>query len=462
MKRNSIRWILITVFTLLLAMVIPLTASAASKNIRVYVDDVEMKFDVPPDVVNQRTMVPVRAIFETLGAKVDWIPEEKGIHATTDTIDVYMQLGNPQITVNGVVTELDVAPYATNNRTLVPLRAVAEAFSASVTWVQDTSSVIIYSYDEKYDPKLDKTASEVFDSRHLRTSQDSDEYVDLRLTGTSKLRAIFKTADPNVISFAVRINNGSLIGVTDVKPNTRCSTLLDLSEYDIPNRAVLEVYTLEKGQKLYQSYIYRCIYLEKTGGTYNFASSMMWDYNRDILAKWVEPRTFLDDNISEKMIELSNSICAGITDEYQKLLAIHDYVAENMYYDMDDYRNKGTHSYAGIDDLMENKRSVCQGYADLLTLLVRAQGIPCRQIVGYALGMSTGGYWNENNIHQTNSNHAWNQAYVNHRWVNIDATWDSGNVYENGEYIYGGIDNHLYFDISHLFLSFNHKILEIK
>ena len=59
-------------------------------------------------------------------------------------------------------------------------------------------------------------------------------------------------------------------------------------------------------------------------------------------------------------------------------------------------------------------------------------------------------------------NHAWNQAYVDHRWVNIDATWDSNNIYENGQYIYGGIDYYLYFDISNLYLSYNHKILGIQ
>ncbi len=447
--------------TLLFAAVVPLTASAASSDISVFIDGTEVKFDVPPAMVNNRTMVPMRAIFETLGAEVEWIPEESGIRATTDTLDVYMQLDNPQITINGVVTELDVAPYLTNNRTLVPLRAVAEAFSASVTWVQDTSSVVIFSHDERYEKELDQTATEVFDPRHLRTSQDGVEYVDLRLTGPSRLRVTFYTSNPETKEFAVRINNGDLIAITAVKPNTKNYAYIDLSEYSFPNPSVLEVYTRDADETKYWSYIYRCIYLEKVNGTYQFASSKMWDYNQEFLSEWVDPRMYLGSNIPEDVIALSDSICKGITDDYKKLLAIHDYVAENMYYDMDDFYNKGSHNYAGVEDLLDNKRSVCQGYADLMTMLVRAQKIPCRQLVGYALGLTSAGTWNNNNINATTLNHAWNQAYVNHRWINIDATWDSDNVYENGEYVYGGIDYHLYFDISNLFMSYNHKILEI-
>ena len=228
-----LKWLVpMLVIMLLFTAVIPLTVSAAN-NISVFVDGTEMVFDVPPAVVNERTMVPVRAIFERLGAKVEWIPEENGIRATTDTLDIYMQLGKPQITVNGTVTELDVAPYATNNRTLVPLRAVAEAFSASVNWVQETSSVVIFSPDERYQKELDKTANDVFDPRHIRTSQNGVEYVDLWLTGESKLRVLFKTNDPTTKAFAVRFDQGKLTGVTDVTPDKRCSVILDLNDYGL-------------------------------------------------------------------------------------------------------------------------------------------------------------------------------------------------------------------------------------
>ena len=464
MKNRTARLWLGFVVCLLFAVVMPMTVSAAASNISVYVDGTALTFDVPPMVVNQRTMLPLRAVFEFLGAEVEWIQEENGIRATTDTLDLYMQLGNPEMTVNGVVYPLDVAPFAVDGRTLIPVRAVSEAFSATVDWEQETSSVKITTYDERYARELDRSLTESYDPYHVQTSNGDVESVSLDLI-QSRLRVTFKTLDPKIESIAIRINNGSLVGVTDLKDKktgvrTAVATV-NLSTLDIPDRAVVEVYTKNKGETRYYSYIYRCLYMEKDGQYYRFCESKMWEHNYAILSEWVDPREYLGGNIPDAVMELSNTICEGITDDYQKVLKLHDWVAENLYYDMDDYYNKGTHSFAGVEDLLINKHSVCQGYADLVTLLVRAQGIPCRQIYGYALGLSAVGYWTDDNMGRTKDNHAWNQVYVDHRWINIDATWDSDNVYENAEYVYGGIDYYLYFDVANYFLSYSHKILSI-
>lgn len=459
---KTLRLLLLVLLTTGLLLCLPMTVSAAEMNISVIVDGTQLEFDVPPAVVNQRTMVPMRYIFEFLGAQVEWIPEESGIRATTETLDLYMQLGNPEMTINGEVYTLDAPPYATDGRTLVPLRAVAEAFSAQVGWVQETTTVVIETPDGKYAEALDCTLDETVDPYHLCTTKSDVEYFDLTLKN-NRLNVVCMTKNPKMQQFAIRINQGDLLEVTDVRTGKETAASVNLDELTIPDRAVLEIYTKDDDETSYWSYVYRSLYIEKVGGVYQFAASRMWEHNTAILGEWIDPRTYLpaEGSIPEAIAALSNTICDGITDEYEKLLTIHDWVAENLYYDMDDYRNSGSHSYAGVEDLLVGKRSVCQGYADLLTMLVRAQGIPCRQISGYALGMSATGYWTDDNVDRTASNHAWNQAYVNHRWVNLDATWDSDNVYENGEYIYGGIDYYLYFDTANLFLSYSHKILSI-
>ena len=466
MKNKTARLVLGFVLCLLTVVIMPLTVSAAENDISVVVDGTTLTFDVPPTVVNQRTMLPLRAVFEFLGAEVEWIPEENGIRATTDTLDLYMQLGNPEMTVNGVVYPLDAAPFAINGRTLIPVRAVSEAFAAEVEWIQETSTVKIATYDERYARALDQTVDESYDPYHVQTSYGDVESVSLDLI-KSRLRVTFKTLDPKVKSIAIRINNGVLVGMTELKDKKTgvrtAVTTVNLSDMDIPDRTVVEVYTQSDGDTKYYSYVYRCLYMEKEGQYYRFCESKMWEHNSAILSEWVDPREYLDDNIPDAVRELSNTICADVDDDYQKILKIHDWVAENLYYDMDDYYNKGTHSFAGVEDLLVSKHSVCQGYADLVTLLVRAQGIPCRQIYGFALGLSDkNGYWTDSNMNPTKDNHAWNQAYVDHRWVNIDATWDSDNVYQNAEYIYGGIDSHLYFDVSDYYHSYSHKILTIK
>lgn len=441
---------------------LPITVSASEIKISVVVDGTELDFDVPPAVVNQRTMVPMRYIFEFLGAKVEWIPEESGIRATTESLDIYMQLGNPRMEINGDVYTLDAPPFAVDGRTLVPLRAVAEAFAAKVGWVQETTTVVIETPEGKYSRALDCTLKEDVDPFHLRTTNGDIEYFDLSLKN-NQLEVVCFTTNPKMQKFAIRINQGEPMNPTDVKTGKEIATSVNLNKLNIPDSAVIEIYTKDDDETSYWSYISRSLYIEKINGIYQFEASRMWDHNCLILDDWIDPKTYLpkDDDIPDAVVALSDTICNGITDEYEKLLTIHDWVAENLYYDMDNYYNTGSHSYAGTDDLLTGKLSACQGYADLLTLLVQAQNIPCRQISGYALGISAAGHWTDDNVGRTRSNHAWNQAYVNHRWINIDATWDSDNIYENGEYSYGGIDYHLYFDTSHRFLSYSHKMLAV-
>jgi len=61
-------------------------------------------------------------------------------------------------------------------------------------------------------------------------------------------------------------------------------------------------------------------------------------------------------------------------------------------------------------------------------------------------------------VNHTSSNHAWNEAFVNGRWVIMDTTWDSTNKYENAEFNKGNI-NHVYFDPTLKTFSLNHKII---
>lgn len=456
-------YFLTVVLTVLLLVLSPMTVSAAETemDIEVFVDGTELVFDVPPAVVNQRTMVPMRFIFEFLGAEVEWIPEDNGIRATTDTLDLYMQLGNPEMTINGEVLILDAPPYATDGRTLVPLRAVMEAFDAEVLWDQKNTAVHITTPNADYAEALDRTANMTFSPYRLRTSYGSTEYMELTLTN-NRLTVTVMTTDARMEKFAICINDGDLLGTTNVKTGSTSRVTVDLSTMSLPNSAMLEVYTKDTDEEYFWSYIYRCLYIEKVNGTYRFSEPKAWDNNRAFYDTWVDPRKYLSSDIPAEIAALSKDICKGVSDDYQKLLKIHDWIAENLYYDMDEYLKPGSAANASAESLLTQKRSVCQGYSDLFTMLVRAQGIPCRQVSGYALGLSAVGYWTEDNIGRTNINHVWNQAYIDHRWITVDATWDSDNVYQNGKYVYGGIDYHLYFDISDLFLAYTHKIISIE
>ena len=138
----------ITVAAIICLCVSMLAVTAQEQEISVFLDGEQIVFDVPPQTINDRTMVPMRAIFEALGATVDWNEEEQSITSTREGITIYMAIDNPVITVNGEEITLDVAPVKINDRTLVPIRAVAESFEAEVLWDEDAQRVDINTVSE--------------------------------------------------------------------------------------------------------------------------------------------------------------------------------------------------------------------------------------------------------------------------------------------------------------------------
>lgn len=102
-----------------------------------------IKSDVQPFIQNERTMVPIRFISETLGYKVDWNNEERLISITGKDTSLGLKIDSKKSKVNGKEVELDAPSIIKNERTFVPLRFVAENLKAEVKWDNDNFKVII-------------------------------------------------------------------------------------------------------------------------------------------------------------------------------------------------------------------------------------------------------------------------------------------------------------------------------
>jgi len=103
--------------------------------------------DAPPyiDPKSNRTMVPLRAIAETMKAKVDWNPNLQQITITKNLSAILLWIGKKNAIVNQQTKMLDEAPVIKNNRTYVPLRFIGESFKAQVFWYPETSTIrIVY------------------------------------------------------------------------------------------------------------------------------------------------------------------------------------------------------------------------------------------------------------------------------------------------------------------------------
>lgn len=113
------------------------------ENLMVIEGDIGIQLDVPPTIINNRTMVPLRAIFEALGAVVDWDDETKTVFAINNDKIIVMQIGQDVMYVNEERKELDSPSVIMDGRTLVPVRAIAEAFGNTVGYDEETKTVTI-------------------------------------------------------------------------------------------------------------------------------------------------------------------------------------------------------------------------------------------------------------------------------------------------------------------------------
>jgi len=119
------------------------TSVFAEKEITVKLDDKIINFDTAPCIINGRTMVPVRAIFESLGAEVLWDSDTRTVTALHPEKEVSMTIGVNLIKSNDSYIIMDITPMIINDRTYIPARFAAETFGNSVSWEENERTVHI-------------------------------------------------------------------------------------------------------------------------------------------------------------------------------------------------------------------------------------------------------------------------------------------------------------------------------
>jgi len=121
--------------------------------ISAFIDGKEVGFDVPPVIRSNRTLIPVRAVTTALGAQVDWDSSEPNIIKITKTVVdttgnnvpkvIMINLDTEAVTINGASVELDVPPMLIENRTMVPVRFIAESFNMKIDWDHYVGAIVI-------------------------------------------------------------------------------------------------------------------------------------------------------------------------------------------------------------------------------------------------------------------------------------------------------------------------------
>ena len=132
----------IFILTLILILCFSITVFAQDA-IKIYVDNEEVFLDVVPFVENGRALIPLRDVFEKLGAKVDWNKSLQEVVIKDNNNEIEMILGKDKVMVNGIIKDIDVPTKMINSRTFAPLRFIVENLGHTVRWDGNTGSIYI-------------------------------------------------------------------------------------------------------------------------------------------------------------------------------------------------------------------------------------------------------------------------------------------------------------------------------
>jgi len=121
------------------------TETKDNNTVKIIMDKTLLNLDVPPQIINGRTLVPLRGIFEKFGAQVNWESSSQTIKANKENTMVELKIGKTTALINGVEKKLDVPAQIISGRTLVPLRFISESMGLKVNWDNAKQTVEISS-----------------------------------------------------------------------------------------------------------------------------------------------------------------------------------------------------------------------------------------------------------------------------------------------------------------------------
>lgn len=142
--------LLLTALLVLLLATSSLAAGKPSTPLSIYLDGRKLSFAVQPKTMQGTTYLPVRALYEALGAEVHWDPQTRLVTATADGLVIKIDLTQGTITRNGSLLKLDApAPVVLNRQIYLPIRVVSATLDKTVTWEEQSRSIYLTTVEEQ-------------------------------------------------------------------------------------------------------------------------------------------------------------------------------------------------------------------------------------------------------------------------------------------------------------------------
>ncbi|MDR1560097.1 MAG: hypothetical protein LBS84_10460 [Clostridiales bacterium] len=341
--------------------------SYAADEIYVLMNGEPIVFDVQPQNIDGRVLVPFRAVGEAIGAKVEWSEDTQSVWMYSGGQYIGLTIGEKTIRIGKmggpeIPVVLDVAPLIIDGRTLVPVRAVSEGLRCDVQWDSDSKTVLITS-----------------NQYGARTVESKEELLAVIEENITEQRSNFSVDTINLTDETIGLNI--------------CDYFLNVQEAGTKwwnYTAAGQKYTYIQYEIKYSMYanVGKAI---KTGETRGLTQKELEIYQRvnQIVSEYVTP-------------DMS---------EYEKELVLHDYLVLNTVYDTSQPDEIPWDSHTPYGALIKGL-AVCNGYSDSFKLLMDAAGIECEIVYGEAGA--------DGEIVK----HAWNRVKIDGDYYLVDVTWD--------------------------------------
>ena len=202
----------------------------ADEEIKLYIDGDRIETDVAPEIVNDRTLIPVRCFFEKFDAEVIWVESTKQVVIENDDKSIILKIDDKTAYVNNKAVKLDAPPIIKNDRTLVPVRFISENLGYNVDWKDETRSVYITSPEpEEEDSVITKVSV---------TKSKTSTLVTIKADNFKK-PSISNVKEP--LRYILDFENVSLDGNDDkIKVGNKDITEVRYAQHDDYTRVVIE------------------------------------------------------------------------------------------------------------------------------------------------------------------------------------------------------------------------------
>jgi hypothetical protein len=134
---------LLSIVTLLSFILVVPTGTSAAISTQIIMNNTKINTGIPPQIIKDRTYVPLRAIAEGLGSTISWDASQRKVTVEKADKLIEFTIGNPEVTVNSKKVTVETAPYIVEGSSMLPLRFISEQFGLKVTWDSSTNTVYL-------------------------------------------------------------------------------------------------------------------------------------------------------------------------------------------------------------------------------------------------------------------------------------------------------------------------------